>query len=806
MKNNKKIFYTLMNLESKKADEYLAKFANGIESKISKSKNNDEIFENLELLEEFIYKVSDQALRIANNVIKDKESNKVTIHKTKFGEHDGKTHADLVLKCLELLDKIRYIKISEVFNLLVKLYSSQNLDVKKKAEEVLNSLISYDPYTLQEISYLPQRTVLNIIKELGDEEKTKNVEIIKLAISSFLKPSCGGHSMKDYKTLVVTSGALNPDKNLIKLRKESIKLITTLYGSVRGKNKVKTKIDLLKSLENASRYPSQGDYSKIKGEMDSMIVSDIKNLTEFYREIIFNEKQEIVAEMPVVQEIESQLIWFNRKKKNIISEAASLLKEIRNDDFYHLYRLLVGDVYVSSEEKRDLETVKKERDKEIDLEFKKIGEENINKWIEKLNLIARDQEIKEDWDFIEFRRFLGRIASEKTELAQKILDDAFNSSKHLKKSILYFLFGFRECNNTEIYDDYVKKIIKERDIDLLINVPASLAYIDPKHVRKEDVDLLNGIIIERREDFKFLKKVDSNKLNLLHYNVMRALLQLYKKNELRVRRMIKSLMNINDNYIPWVVKELDFAEYRKKIDLLKWSKLDLVSVLDKIVELENLDYNAQRLLLIIAREHFREVMNVFIERIKKVSELKIKGDGWFKYDAIPPHFNDDLKKYIKRNREYPKLVGSWIKSMTSDQTAYNWELNNLLQAIGGVDDILLKMVKEGDEDNLNKVIDLSEGVHPPGFDFCFEIIKKTDDKKIWKRVGAAMYRTGMVSGEHGISEAYKSKLNEIKPNEKDHRRVREFKQEMIKDLKTSIKKARQREDEEIKLMKMDYEG
>ena len=112
-----------MLLNNKKADEYLANLAGDIDKQISDSCNNDEIFEYLNLLNEFVYKVPRQAVDIFKNILK---TNYPSIKsKSRFEVFSGKTRSDVIIKGLEMLSNIRYILPNAILPLLEKVILSE---------------------------------------------------------------------------------------------------------------------------------------------------------------------------------------------------------------------------------------------------------------------------------------------------------------------------------------------------------------------------------------------------------------------------------------------------------------------------------------------------------------------------------------------------------------------------------------------------------------------------------------------------------------------------------------------------------
>lgn len=802
---NKEILAKLMELNNKKADKYLNKFANEIKDKISKSKDNDEIFDNLELLEEFVYKVPGQTLFVVKDVIENKKTNKVKIYK---GGFRGKSYKDLVLESIVLLKKIRYKKLQEVFEILVFLYKSKDKQIESETSEAIKKIAEYDYYALKKIGYSAQRKVLDIILSWPENKKTENVEMIKIIAKELLKPSFEGTSMQDYKTMVFQSGSLSPTDFLKKIRRETINLVFSLY---RKSEDLKTKIDMLEMLYIASEFPHHGDYGD---KFEKMVIEDIVYLANEYDKIIFSEKKEIIASAPIVQEIERQLVWFNKNNPDKISKSNELLSRIRSDEFYGLYRILIGDTLrLDRIEKESWEEAEKEINMKIDSEFKKINRDTILEWEEKLNAIARYKDFISEWKLYKFNDFLFRMAKEKSNLAKILFDNALESNKPLKNFTGLFLFGFRQSGDVNLWDNYVERIIKDGDISLVKNIPDSFFYADLESIRTEDVELLSQII-NKEKSFSFLAHVEKEELFKLNFNLIRVLIKIYQKDKKQIESLIMTLIRNDKEYLHVYIQELSFPTLKNMIDLSEWEKKNIKFISSKLIELKNLDYEAQILMLSIAKADFGSAMDVFIKRIRKRDKMREKRGEWISsivYDAIPYDFNNELSEYINSRKEFIDIFWEWTKDMTKETSIYNMELAQLIQRVGDIvfRGVVRKMIAKSDVGSLKKATDLMWSVNSPDLDLCFEVIKKTESNRIWKAVGGIIFNTGVVSGEYGFVEAYERKIKMIeeyktKGTKKEIRRLEKFKKEIIKDLRQTAKSAKQRADEDIKLRKLEF--
>jgi ppGpp synthetase/RelA/SpoT-type nucleotidyltranferase len=773
---------------------------------ISKETSNNKIYRQLVLLREYTAKFGYkfrggiEAVELMTEVIEKSRINKLQNENTVFGEIPGKTYEDIVSVCLEILDLIRYSNVTGIFNVLTRLYRDENGSIKEKIQSVLKNLSEYNFYALQQnrIGLSIQTDILHTISTWNSQKRIANIDLIIIVATEFLQLLCKGVRMADWQTITSPFGAfLHPTSCLKKIRYDTIDLIKNLYNSDAN---VREKISLLKILKNVINYPSQGDYSKIQQQFDEMITDDVKYLVKFYRSII-SDKIKISMKLPIMEEIENQLSRVSDIQKQKIKGIKQLLEKLQQNELYCLYRLLIGDVHIvkapSYKERQE------KINREINRELKKINSRSLPKWMNKLNIIAETRSILERWRFQRFEDFLSRIAREKTTIAKKLLKDVFNENKPLK---------------SEIWDEYKKRIKKKKNIDLLNDLVLSIWFISKpeflKYVRKEDIHFL-AKVVHRQNPWKFLNEItDKNKLFDFNLKTFQVLLQIYKKNEKRIEALIITLIKTNPEDISCYLRELFFAVYQRTVGLSRWSKKSIKLLFDKMVEIDDLNDDAQNLLVAISKKDNQSPIQVFIRRIRK--HVNMKTTDLFslqRYQAVPFYLNAELIECIKNHPGFYTEIEKWFKKMSTKYSTYNTEYTKFLQHVdyNALKDVLLALSKTKKYINVTKVFRVLENIEYPDYDICFEIIKTTDDPRIWNNVMTVMYKIGTVSGEYGIVNAYKSIINRIKDypvrgNDVEKKRIGEFKRKIVANLKRDIVREKERVDKEIRIRKMEFEG
>ena len=106
IKFNKKILSRLAAINNPAVTQQLQEYATKIRDYILATDDNDEIFVQLDFLEQFVYRVPDVSLEIIKYIFNNPKPIKNI--QSPIGVYDGKSHSDIIEKCIDLLSAIRY--------------------------------------------------------------------------------------------------------------------------------------------------------------------------------------------------------------------------------------------------------------------------------------------------------------------------------------------------------------------------------------------------------------------------------------------------------------------------------------------------------------------------------------------------------------------------------------------------------------------------------------------------------------------------------------------------------------------------
>ncbi len=801
-----------MALSNPIVDKELAKFAHTIFADIKGAKDNESILESLNLLGEFIYKVPKEVIKILDYIFQ-KRPILVVLHKSPFGEFNGKSHKDLVLKSIELLSQLRYIAHSDVLRLLVLLSQDSDLEVKQKALEVVKKFSRYDFNVLTEskIGYGAQRAILDLILSWPPNEQLKRIDFLETVLRELLDCSVEGTTSglndEAQYTITLHSGVISPTDFLKKIRREAINLVFKIYQSVSDEER---KVRLVKILETATRTPGNVLYGD---DVRDMIRDDVQYLTGIYRRMLFDADEKLVGSIAVAEEIQERLYWMQRNKQFDIEELKKLRSDILNDGFYALFRLFAGDDIVFREEV-GWDNSDGKREKMIDAKVEEVNSKNIVQWKADLEKISQTLGPVEEWHFLNFKRFLRKLASQKPEIADEILENAFGIKMKLKTFSASFLEGFRDAERIDVWEKYVGLIAQEQDPSLVSAICFSLNLdkgIDVRtKSRKEDLDILEQIV-KKTSKFSFLKE-DNGKNHLLHYSLINTLARNFLSDPRRIENLLIQEIHLNPQYVKTFWNQLPFLTMQGWIDVAQLSKKGVQFFIEQMVVAPDLDWHLQQLLLEIGRDDFELIMNVFLNRIRKGVEKKENNPkrvlGEEHYDPIPYHFNPDLQKYIVSHQAFLIEIQKWVAEVDTEWSTYNWEVSNFLERIGApLQEILKPLIEKGDDKSLLKAVRTLDTFHGGKLDIYLEIIARTDNKRVIDKIDGLMYSTGVVSGEYGIANAYEARAKELeKYKDEKNPRIQKFTRRMITSFRDSAEKERQHRDEEKQLRKIEFDS
>ncbi len=611
---------------------------------IMKSASNNDLYEQLSLLHQFVQEFGDKTsknfdiITIVDSALQKAKGNTPEPIKTMLGEFEGKNYADIAEVCLDILSELKYFHTEKIFELLIGLSGDSNPTVKKKAIEVLSKLTSYNLYVLQKIGYSPQLFVLDQIEKWDNTRISDHFEVVTEIANQLLKPSFEGTSMSDYKTFTLHHGPLPVNDELRNLRIRTIRLLKRLYHDMK---EITQRIRILQVFQDASQTPHQGNYGD---DLLQMIIENTNMIIEFYGEVL------PTAENEIIKNIEEQSQFFAGRGLN--DKVDSLRSNISSNKEYEIYRILVGYDYSLSAE-LDVEETEKLRKEKLQELIDSINPNSFDNWQIRILSIVKNYPIS--WgEFQYFNMFLCEIGKQKAEFALRLL---YQKERELEPFLIDLLAGLWKSESSRTAKEILKKWIDENK---RISVCAALF----EYVEEIDITLLKSIYKQASQD---------NDTDALA-RIISAIDRNYPKHS--------KLTNLKNVFVGAIKKLAELKNYhwirgvwfRKSSLLDALNEKDYEAVLGSLIFAPDIDYHAEKILSPLAAKYPKQLIQFFKVRVTK-RLLKQEKE---RYDAIP----FSLHIINKPLQEHANIVVREIVGWFAEKDwLFQWEASHLLQAI-----------------------------------------------------------------------------------------------------------------------------
>jgi ppGpp synthetase/RelA/SpoT-type nucleotidyltranferase len=739
---------------------------------MTRSSSNNELYEQLSLLHQFIQEFGDKTpknldiITVVDGALQKAKSNTPEPIKTALGEFEGKNYADIAEVCLDILDELKYFYIEKIFELLVRLSSDSHPNVKEKSIEVLSKLASYNMYVLQKIGYYPQLFVLDKIERWDDVKTNDQFNAVMEIASQLLRSSLEGTSMSDYKTFTLHYGPLPVNDDLKDIRTRTINLLKRLYRKLR---EITQRIRILQALQEASQTPRQGNYGD---DILQMIVENTNLLIEFYDEIL------PTAENEIIKDIEEQSHFFAQRGLN--DKVNSLLFKISSNKEYEIYRILVGYDYKFSSE-LDVEETEKLRKDKLQKLVDSITSPSFEEWQKRILSIIKNYPVS--WRELQyFNMFLFGIGKQKTEFALMLIEQ---NEKELEPFLIHLIAGLWKGLSSEDAKKILNKWIAEGKY---LSVCASIF----EYIEEVDVSLLKKIYN------KAIKTDDENVLCRIISSIAQNYPK-YKNLKSIFLGVIKKLTELEK--FQWINR----TYFRKPSILDSLTEKEFDVVFDNMVYAPHIDYHAETILSPVAEKYPKKLIQFFKKRVS----ARVQKQEGERYDAIPLSLhiiNKQLKKHA--NVVVPAIVG-WF---SEKNCLFQREASHFLQAIfptfdKALESEMINLVKKGGDKNVKIIISILRAYKGEIFlhGVCKEFIKRYHSDNYMKEMFIILSQTGVVSGEYGYVEAYKAKRQEIQDWKKDkNKTILSFVKKYETYLDSRIAYEQKRADEDIEMRKRKF--
>ncbi len=754
----------------------------------------DNIADQLELLATIAYRVYEEAVSTIRGILDRLMGLELTYQEIpgypaeRLREYQN--NYTLMVKALEVLEYIRYHQPSEILDIFFEYSCHEEESVAKQAEHGIEELAGYDLDIFYNdgkdwpgLGWEPQEKVLEKIASFDETQKQKYFSAIIVACEQILSPTISGTS-STYKTVTWRTGAIPAIDGVKEIRKKALDELQNLYALAKNVGQKKA---VLNAMETATRTPHMGEYGD---DLLAMIIENAIAVVEFMKGVAVSD------DMQVMQKIEHDAYWLLYHKGALDKSIRKVALEIRDalyaDEEYQKFRILIGfesifhDWEKGGKESEDFDRERKFRETEALKLAETIDTDSYNEWKER---IIRYASIKSNdmATFPYFGKFLEHSGKTSPALALQLL---LETSDQLENFIIAILCGVAE---TERKGDVYSLIEGWCDEGKYL---FSLArFFEFSHEVNEE--LLKKILD---------KAVASNDLTTLNQIISSVSAHYNEENKHLIKRFFvpaleKLTAHKNSGWI------FGFWFRKQRVDIL--ADMEVAghkAILDNLFWLQKVDYHAEEILCVIAKQSPELVIQFFCNRLSKEKDEEDKG----RYDAIPFSFH----KLSEPLSQHPvQVIDEVLNIYDGNYGLFIYRGARLLKNIfpnfpPEFQQKLLEIVQSKEEKDLLFVMAILRNYegNPIIHNVSKEIVKiLPDGSNFPNELSIILQSTGVVSGEYGYVQAYKQKIEEIQPWLQDESpKVKEFAQNYIMSLEKRIEYEQKRANEDITLSKHQY--
>jgi len=756
----------------------------------------DNIADQLELLDTIAYRVYEEAVGTIQDLLERLKILELTYHEIPgFSAERLREYQNnfiLMVRALEVLEHIRYHQPSEILDIFFDYSCYKDEGVVKQAKHGIKKIAGYDLDIFYGdgkdwlgLGWGPQEKVLEKIASFDETQKQKYFSAIIIACEQMLAPTISGTS-STYKAVTWRTGAVPAKDGVIEIRKEALHNLQNLYSLAKN---VEQRKAILNAMEAATRTPHMGEYGD---DVLAMIIKNTIAVMDFMKNVAVTE------DMQIMQKIEHDAYWLFYRKGSLDETIHKIALEIRDalyaDKEYQKYRILIGfesvfhDWEKEGKEREDFEHERKYRETEALRLAECIDTDTYNEWKNRIISYAGTKS-NDMATFPYFGKFLEHFGKNSPDLALQILSE---SSGKLENFIIAILCGVAETERKEDVYSLIDGWCEEGKY--LFSLARFFEF--SSEVNEE---LLKKILD---------KALASNHFDTLNQIISSASVQYNEYNKHLVKKfIIPALEKLTGHKNPGWVSSFWFRKQSSNI-LADLEVTEKKVILDNLFWLREIDYHAEEILFVIAKQAPELVIQFFCDRLSREKDEEDMG----RYDAIPYSFH----KLSEPLSQHPvQAVDAVLDIYDGKYGAIGYGGARLLKNIfptfpSEFQQKLQSLIQTKNENNLGFVLAILRNYdgNPIIHNVCKELVKiLPEEDSLLTETIIALESTGVVSGEYGFAEAYENKIKEIDPWLVDEdERVRSFAVNYINDLKKQVETERERSDESITLMKHQYGG
>lgn len=784
----------LVDIKSAAVDQRLSDEFNRIEAALQKSTDYDELSDSLKVLAVLVPRFHMATLPLLQAFVRSLPNRTLTQDGSPISGSRLRYRSteSLTRDAIDVAEKVRYLHTEQVVDFLLEMSRVADKEIKAKADRALESLATFDLdvfYGDLLLGAEPQARMVSHLDGLHNEALLTNANIILRVLGIVLSPTMEGTSWS-YQSVTIRRGSIANYGGVADMRLAAICLAQRIFGL---DTSVEHRKQVLLTLDSATRREGSIDHA----ETSAMFERDAIMVLEFMRSLVGTE------ELPLVQKIEHLAYWdyYHGASQAIKNKALEIRDELAEHSEYQVYKQLIGfegifgdwEKLKRSEQAWDYSDNK--RREAAGQYLSEINEASYVMWRDRILEFSKTRS-NDLAMFPVYYDFLESIGKERSDLALELLTDHEEAMAPFLIALMRGLWASTTPNHIEAIVNrwieagkHLTKIAKSlykvgaSRLQVLTEVAGRAAVLDDQGAMIEVLGVAASLYAEGEMGAKSI--------------FMHTLRELAKHD------------NANWASVIWFSREF-------KALLSTMEPRERAEVLASLTSLPEIDYQAENVLYEIGKHDLQALIDFLIGRLKHARVLAKRkhetDDGaQDRFEAIP----FQLTKLNELLALAPEALLAAIRVDFDSEDRYMFSYRGARTVKSAfpeftttLEEPMLQYVKSGNDNDIEFVIGILriyEG-SPAILDVCKEIIKAVPEhSRTWNEVAAAIESTGVVGGEYGMVEAYKSKLQHVScwMNE-ENERVRRFAGWLTEGLQSLIEQERERADRSIELRKYQY--
>jgi ppGpp synthetase/RelA/SpoT-type nucleotidyltranferase len=696
---------------------------------------------------------------------------------TAFGTMEG-FKADTVTKLVvEIGDCFRYIDVTATLQLFINIYREEPSEtIREQILHAVKKLAEYKIDTYNQVGATPQIALLDHLAGMSDAE-VDNIGLIALTVwTEAIRSDITGAKWKA-DSVVFMTGALPLSQQIMDVRERALNALFSAYD--RSADDAHKRA-IFSALDAATRTPYQAQYS------NELLAATVKDAT---RIVSFVTERALATSYELLQHLENQFLYYYRRAESLAAdpenrfgcqtEAAVLVttisafrETINANDRFVRYKVLVGfeSVYPGHWTGMgfDYQAAEEYRRAQASLYIDEIDAANENEWFD---LITRCAQAKSGdlATFPFFGNFISNLAERKPDIADRFITKASDDLRHF---LAGFLNGLARSGRSDIY---------ERILESELESNRSLAGV-ARHLRFSDVKKPGFAV-------RLLKRaIDSGDSTVVIESVL-LVVEHYGASKVPDADSFlhDALSFLNEQKDSRWVSEAWFLDAQEFYAGL--SRERAAQVLKNLVYHPQVNYQVERVLARLAERHPDAIWDYFAARLDRAAVARINEE---RFEAVPFQFHG-LEKMLSKD---PKLaITKGLSWFADDQDFFAFRGGRVLSStfphctpeFGAA---LVELVKAGGDTEAKFALAILENYHgeTSTHGVLKEIVSLFPEDSI-KMIGVRTIidNTGVVTGEMGFVEAWRSRKEALTEWLGDHRTsVKEFAEKHIRELDLQI--------------------